>query len=994
MIEDKSTYAYQLRHLANPSFDKIRNLAKDFILKLSEQLKDELYEEIERGEKQLETEPELMYYLYAFGKMHKAKLDYAFEHLPESFFEIPELNIIDYGCGQAMATMCYADFLREHGYEQKIRRVTLIEPSEAALKRAALHVSVFFPDAETVTINKGFDDLESKDIVCDEDIPTLHLLSNVLDMEYNCNNETQFAFNLDIFIQNVKSFLGLSNLFVCVGPYFGKDSDRSKRMDDFANNLMEGIIYTVDLNSFELDPNYSWTCMVRCFGVGNLGIALHKEKAGTVNSNVKPSFTNFLTYKGMRRVFIGLKEIVNSETGQKESWQELILGQSQDDPNAEIIRISSKLGTINANFLILNKDKLQVASHPDWKYKRLCIEDRPESTLRENLSTEVTIKDIENGIEDKFGVVYSKDGKRLVSAENCDCKTYTINKGIKVICDRAFFCCKSLQSIVIPNSVTSIGHSAFQDCASLQSIVIPESVTSIGNHAFKSCESLQSIAIPNSVTSIGDSTFWGCDSLQSIVIPNSVTSIGNSAFSYCVSLQSIVIPNSVTSIGHSAFLDCASLQSIVIPKGVSSIGDSAFFGCKSLQSIVIPDNVKSIGLNPFGNSGIHSIVSHSIFFKVDGKALYDQNKKMLIAFYSNDTHFVIPNSVTNIGDSAFFGCESLDSIVIPDSVTNIGDSAFFGCKSLGSIVIPNSVTNIGNRAFRGCTYLQSIVIPDSVTSIGDNTFSYCLSLQSIVIPNSVTSIGDSTFYECSYLQSIVIPNSVKSIGNSAFSYCKSLQSIVIPNSVTSIGDGAFFGCESLDSIVIPDSVTNIGANPFDNSVISSIVSHSIFFKVDGKALYDQNKKMLIAFYSNDTHFVIPDSVTSIGECAFFCCRSLQSIVIQDSVTSIGDNAFSYCESLQSIVIPDNVTKIGDLTFRACHSLQSIVIPESVTNIGDSAFLFCDSLRAIIIPKGSRKKFEKLLPDDIDKLVEQNSILKEKNSDFDIYSQAFPDDLPF
>ena len=722
MIEDKSTYAYQLRHLANPSFDKIRNLAEDFIMKLPEQLKDELYEEIERGEKQLETEPELMYYLHAFGKMHKAKLDYAFEHLPETFFEIPEINIIDYGCGQAIATLCYADFLLERGYKQKIRRVTLIEPSEAALKRAALHVSVFFPDAEIVTINKGFDDLETNDIVCDEDVPTLHLLSNVLDLE---------CFSLIAFKKLVKKRIGPYNLFVCVGPYFGKN-DRSKRMDDFANNLMEGIIYTVDLNSFEFDPNYSWTCMVRCFGVGNLGIALHKEKAGTVNSNVKPSFTNFMSFKGLRKVFIGVKSIINPETNQKESWQELILGESKDDPNAEIIRISSKLGTINADFLILNKDKLQVASHPDWKYKRLCIEDRSESTLRENLSTEVTDEDIENGIKDKFGVVYSKDGKRLLRAKHFDCETYTINKGIKVICDRAFFYCESLQSISIPNSVKSIGDSAFLHCTSLQSIAIPNSAKSICDSAFSWCKSLQSISIANSVTSIGDSAFQGCDSLQSIVIPNSVTNIGDRAFSGCESLQSIIIPNSVKNIGEKAFSWCTSLQSLVIPNSMKSIGDDAFYDCESLQSIVIP------------------------------------------------------NSVITIGHGAFSDCASLQSIVIPDSVTNIGYGVFCGCESLRSLIIPNSVTSIGDRAFEDCKSLQSIVIPNSVTSIGDWAFSGCKSLQSIVIPESVTNIGNSAFRGCTSLQSIVIPKSVTSIGDSAFLYCTSLQSIVIPESVTNI----------------------------------------------------------------------------------------------------------------------------------------------------------------------------------------------------------------
>ena len=586
MIEDKSTYAYQLRHLANPSFDKIRNLAKDFITKLPEQLKDELYEEIERGEKQLETEPELMYYLHAFGKMHKAKLNYAFEHLPETFFEIPEINIIDYGCGQAVATMCYADFLRKRGYEQKIRRVTLIEPSEAALKRAALHVSVFFPDAEIVTINKEFDDLETKDIVCDEDVPTLHLLSNVLDLE---------CFSLITFKKLVKKSIGPSNLFVCVGPYFG-DKDRGKHMDSFAKYFKGEEIFSEDLDAYELDEDNSWTCMVRCFGVGDLDYSISDE----------------------------------------------------------------------------------------------------------NLSTEVTDEDIESGIEDEFGVVYSKDRKRLLKIKEYSLKVYNIKNGTKVICDYAF------AEVIDYDDAADVGSCYIP---SLQSIFIPETVTSIGKWAFEGCESLQSIVIPNSVTNIGDGAFSGCKSLQSIVIPNSVTNIGDRAFSGCKSLQSIVIPNSVTSIGDWAFEYCEFLQSIAIPESVTSIGNGAFFGCTSLKSIVIPESVTSIGANPFVGSGVRSIVSHSKFFTVDRKALYDQKKKLLIACFSKGYHFVIPNSVTSIGDSAFSFCTSLQSIVIPNSVTSIEYHAFYGCHSLQSIVIPNSVTSIGDWAFEGCHSLRAILIP-------------------------------------------------------------------------------------------------------------------------------------------------------------------------------------------------------------------------------------------------------------------------------------------
>ena len=706
MIEQNTNYAYKLKYMDNPTFDKVRDLSTKFYRELPQALQDELFEALNRGIDILDSEPQMTTYLFAFGKMHQAKLDYAFGKLPEEFLKQPEINIIDYGCGQALGTMCYTDFLREKGYSQKVKAITLIEPSEICLKRAALHASAFFPTAEIKTVNKKFDDLTQDDIVCNEETPTLHVLSNVLDM---------LNFNLDRFAELVKCCLKGYNQFVCVGPYFGKN-DRSKRMDDFANNLMEDIIYTADLNSFELDPNYSWTCMVRCFGVGNLGIAFHIEKAGTVNSNVKPLFINFLTYKGMRKVFLGQKEIINPVTNQKERWQELLLGTSKDDPNAEIIRISSGLGTINTSFLIQNKDILQVFSHPNYKHKILCIEDRSESTLRENLSTEVTDKAIGKGIEDEYEVVYSKDGKRLLGigrtafSKYRDGKIYIIRHGVKIICDNAFMC-TSFQFIVIPNSVKSIGDSAFSSCKYLQSIVIPNSVISIGDSAFEDCASLQSIVIPNSVTSIGDSAFKDCASLRSIVIPNSVTSIGDSVFSFCTSLQSIVIPESVT-----------------------SIGDCAFWGCHSLQFIVIPESVTSIGSNPFVDIGVCSIVCHSKFFKVDGKALYDQNKKHLIAFYSNCSHFVIPDSVTNIGDSAFSFCTSLQSIVIPKSVISIGDSAFSFCTSLQSMVIPKSVTSIGDRAFSFCTSLQSIVIPESVTDIGESPFSFCESLKSIVIP--------------------------------------------------------------------------------------------------------------------------------------------------------------------------------------------------------------------------------------------------------------------
>ena len=533
---------------------------------------------------------------------------------------------------------------------------------------------------------------------------------------------------------------------------------------------------------------------------------------------------------------------------------------------------------------------------------RLFLLNKVEKPIEEVLSTEATEEDFKYAIIDEYGVKYSRDGKKLLQASFLGEKEYVVREGTEVICDGALRS-THIRSVKLPSTIISIGSEAFADNYNLVSCNIPASVKYIAHdNPWRKCFDIMNMDIQSKNFIIKDGILYSSDfrivygaiywksvfnidnrskkicanaflsnrfnknKLKSIGLSN-IEYIGIAAFSGCESLQSVTIPNSVTRIGDRAFSSCKSLQSVTIPNSVTSIGDRVFIRCKSLQSVTIP------------------------------------------------------NSVTSIGDRAFYLCESLQSVTIPNSVTSIGDEAFSSCTSHQSVTILNSVTSIGYEAFSSCTSLQSVTIPNSVTSIGNSAFSGCNSLQSITIPNSVTSIGDYAFSSCFSLQSITIPNSVTSIGNGAFSGCKSLQSITIPNSVTNIGDNAFSDCESLQSITIPNSVTKIGDGAFSGCNICFFICNSTYFQNDDVCLFNKDKTAIVSSIKDCINYIIPNSVTSIGDGAFYGCRSLQSVTIPNSVTSIGDWAFSSCKSLQSVNIPNSVTKIGNYAFNFCTQLD-------------------------------------------------------------------------
>ena len=567
---------------------------------------------------------------------------------------------------------------------------------------------------------------------------------------------------------------------------------------------------------------------------------------------------------------------------------------------------------------------------------RLFIGEKPNitSVMDEDLSTKPTEEELKEVLIDERGAKYSKDGRKLLKVPGKLSGAYSVKEGTRVICNYAFWGCSSLSEIVFPDSVASIGDKAFWRCSSLKYISIPESVICLNGNPFMDWSGKLECLSPNFIYE--DDVLFDMDKRKIISFRNR-------------NEKSYVIPSSVTSIGDSAFYICSFLSGIVIPSSVTSIGDSAFSGCFLWKYISIPKSIIYLNGNPFADwNGKLECLSPNFIYEDD--ILFDKDKSRIISFRNrNEKSYVIPSSVTSIGNNAFSGCRSLLDIVIPSSVTSIGDSAFYHCDSLSDIVIPSSVTSIGDSAFLLCRSLSKIVIPSSVTSIGNNAFSGCGSLSDIVIPSSVTSIGDGAFSDCVSLSYIAIPSSVTSISDSAFESCSSLSDIIIPSSVTSIGDSAFSGCFSLKYISIPKSVICLNGNPFAdwNGKLECLSPNFIY---EDDVLFDKDKSRIISFRNkNIESYVIPSSVTSIGYSAFYHCDFLSDIVIPSSVTSIGNNAFSGCRSLSDIVIPSSVTSIGDSAFCHCDSLSDIVIPSSVTSIGDGVFYHCDSLSKIVIP---------------------------------------------
>ena len=467
----------------------------------------------------------------------------------------------------------------------------------------------------------------------------------------------------------------------------------------------------------------------------------------------------------------------------------------------------------------------------------------------------------------------------------CDKLTTIKLSGVTYIGDRAFYGCKSLSDLDIPEGVAHIGEYAFWNCAALESLNVPKSMTRIGDRAFWGFVGAKNISLPETLTAIGYQSFYQCSRLTNITIPNGVVSIGSQAYIKCARLNSVTVPGSVKKFGSNIFDSCTALKTVTFADGITSIGKQMFNKCAALENVTIPDSVVDIAADAF--AGCEQLV-----YEETGNCLYLSNWLMK-AKNTEVTQITPKRNTVGIFAKAFDSCENLTSVSFSAGLKTVGASAFHYCKALKSVSLPEGLLNIGDSAFKWCNdpLLTEFNIPDSVKNIGQGAFSECMYLNKIVLPSGLTSIPNKLFYGCSKMTTVVLPKGIKSIGTSAFQACPSLKQINLDYGLVSIGDKAFYNT-ALTSVSLPDSVTSVGEEAFSY----------------GRSL---------------TKFSASAHMTTLAKSIFWNCGVLSEVTLPDSLYSIGNLAFWNCTSLKSISIPANVVKIEVNAFLNCPALTDI-----------------------------------------------------------------------
>ena len=345
--------------------------------------------------------------------------------------------------------------------------------------------------------------------------------------------------------------------------------------------------------------------------------------------------------------------------------------------------------------------------------------------------------------------------------------------------------------------VTEIGEQAFgslkEPSETLTKVTISDGIKKIGASAFYNCKALAEIVLPDSITEIESYAFAGTV-VSEIVLPKNLTELNN-IFSKSKNLREVVLQEGLKKINSCAFNQCENLEKISIPSTLKDISEDAFVGCHSLESIVVAKNDACYEKDGYlYSSEKDCIIAHLASNKHLPKDLNVLSKALYS--YSDITEIEIPAGVKVIGRGAFEYCTKLEKVVLPHTVTTIEPEAFYNCKALKEIVIPNGVTTIGVAAFFACTSLEKVdFLPEELEGISRSLFEKCINIKEVIIPKKVKTIGGRAFCQLS-LDTLDIPPSVERLETYAFANA-CIEKLVIPETVKYLGNSVFYNMPTM-----------------------------------------------------------------------------------------------------------------------------------------------------------------------------------------------------
>lgn len=562
-----------------------------------------------------------------------------------------------------------------------------------------------------------------------------------------------------------------------------------------------------------------------------------------------------------------------------------------------------------------------------------------------------------------------------------NCKTITVARA-------AFAGCTSLERVVKMSNIGTAHDYAFMGCTSLESADI-SGLHVAGDSVFAGCVSIAEVTTAY-YSAIGKNMFSGCTALEEVTVY--APSVGESAFRSCTALKKVTFADDelgrtlVFTIGDRAFYRCSNLTEVNFNGlNVRRIGEQAFADCEKLATMTLPAGDTTYGDQAFAGTGVaftasgSCIVENGAVYSSDGKTLLIAPKTISSSFALKDgitgigayafsssafedgaKSFVIPETVTSIGEGAF-AHTNLNSVTFNSAVKEIPDYAFYG-SSLEAVTIPAAVTSIGASAFEGNTGLASVTFEEGseLKSIGDEAFKYCQSLTSITLPDGASVMGSRVFYSCDSLTEATLP-SVTSLGSETFWLCLKLTKVAFGENATTTGDYTFFTgydavvsggkyeiryyINSLEEVKTGGKTNTIGEGAFMMCTSLTSVNLSNITEVGNSAFYGCSALGTVTGL---------EKIVAFGDGAFYGCSALGGTLNLSSAEEIGDSAFYSLGTITSINIPQAKT-IGSFAFYGCRE-TSINIPATVTYVGEGAFAYSLALNTINVSADNVKYF--------------------------------------